>query len=139
MIKTKQLIQQAKQMARSGDFAQARLFFLEAWHHVEQEEDAMAKADVAHVIADHFCRNGLFDQAEIFARRAVEFEGQTGRTSLYANHLMFLAKFLDSAGRYPEALQYAEKALPYYVESLGESHPEVAYISSVVNNLRSKV
>lgn len=108
-----------------------------AWDLAQSIGDDKTLADTAHRIASRY-RDDLHDneKAEVFARRAVTLEERLGRVSLLGNHLMFLADLLTRCNRPSEALVFARRGLECYRKSLGDDHSEVAYMHSVVRNLK---
>lgn len=131
-----QQLRAARVAHAAGDHGERDRLVLETVAALQAAATDAERASCAHSLASFYRDIERLAESEKYARLAVDYVRRSGSVTLLGNHLMFLALLLRDTQRLREAVEYAEQALPCYVETHGPDHGEVRYIASFLVSLR---
>ena len=134
------LRQEAWEAKRNGHFEQSRTLFQasidEVQDHTHDLEDLCLTLNG---LADLHVQHGELEKAIEIARSIVATRRSIAGKGhiLLGNDLMFLAMVLEEAGRYEEALPFAEEGAGIYLAEMGAEHYEAKRMYGIMERIRA--
>ncbi|EMB13320.1 tetratricopeptide repeat protein [Rhodopirellula europaea] len=119
----------------NGDVASAERLYLEA-HELASELPEEA-ALVCNILADFYCDQKQFSDAERFARQGLAIRETLDSQILVGNDLMMLAMVLEESGQLAAAEPYAQRGSDIYEMQYGPEHSEVHRMQSVLARIQT--